>query len=300
MYRYNQTAPGSSTSQTDLPLKRSQHSEDEESAFWSWHSADKKKENQMDDQQFQHDEGIKRVPPNYRKWSTNTQTFIRHPFSPSVMKDLNLKQYLEFMEDDVLIVRCKIHKLLYNEDMDEEEREDAIDLIKNSSSSRHIKTAFKITKDIISHIFSSSILKKQESEANQIFELLRPFLTHCWILRLTGVKYDWLTYPPQHSSSQLMIHDYILFVEPYASITFELCFVEVKRKGNDYKGNYEFDLVKLDHVATAFKIDLKYNEQYQMVKISAFNFIRKTPDDILLLPTLMEKLKQMKRSTDAF
>lgn len=129
-----------------------------------------------------------------------------------------------------------------------------------------------------------------------------------------------------------MMPDYVLFVEPYSSITFKLCFVEFKRKGDHYKGNYESDLVKLvsissyykglstrkplvyllkkvnifveatilspiyvvDNVATAFKIYLKYNDQYRMMRISEFNFIRKTPDDILLLPTIMEKLNQIK------
>jgi hypothetical protein len=49
------------------------------------------------------------------------------------MKNLNLKQYLEFMEDDVLIACRKMQRSLYNEEMYEEEREDAVDLIKNSS-----------------------------------------------------------------------------------------------------------------------------------------------------------------------
>lgn len=191
----------------------------------------------MDDQQSQHDKGIKRVTPNYRKWRTNGQTFVRHSYSVShcfhlsvgvrllmyqlvlnsslsyiflisekkhcslsrllpeqqlaVMKALNLKQYLEFMEDDVLIACRKIQKSLYNEDMDEEERDVAIDLIKNSSNSRHIKTAVKIAKDIIPHIFSNNFLNRQEGEANQIIELLRPFLIHCWTSRLIGVKYEW-------------------------------------------------------------------------------------------------------------
>ncbi|CEG70194.1 hypothetical protein RMATCC62417_06135 [Rhizopus microsporus] len=133
--------------------------------------------------------------------------------------------------------------------MDEEEREDAIDLIKKSSNSRHTRTAVKITKDITPHIFSSKFLNRQEGEANQIIELLRSFLMHSWTSRLTEVKYEWLTYhllpPTQHSSSQSMIPDYALFAEPYSEITFELCFIEVKRKENHYKGSYEFDLVKL-------------------------------------------------------
>jgi hypothetical protein len=43
-----------------------------------------------------------------------------------------------------------------------------------------------------------------------------------------------------------MIPDYVLFAETYLSIiTFKLYFVEVKRKENHYKGNYESDFVKL-------------------------------------------------------
>lgn len=42
-----------------------------------------------------------------------------------------------------------------------------------------------------------------------------------------------------------MIPDYVFFAEPYSEITFELCFVEVKRKENHYKRGYESDLVKL-------------------------------------------------------
>ena len=38
---------------------------------------------------------------------------------------------------------------------------------------------------------------------------------------------------------------------------------------------------------------LKYDGQYQMIKISEFNFIGMTPDDISLLPILMEKLNQL-------
>jgi hypothetical protein len=93
------------------------------------------------------------------------------------------------MEDDVLIACRKMQKSLYNEDIDEEEREDTIDLIKNCSNSRHVKTVVKITKDTILHIFNKFL--NRQGEANQIIELLRPFLLHYWTLRLTGVKYEW-------------------------------------------------------------------------------------------------------------
>ncbi|KAG1165015.1 hypothetical protein G6F36_013555 [Rhizopus arrhizus] len=275
MYRYDQPSPGLSISQTDLSLKRSQHFEDEESASFSWHSADKKRKSNYIDaytsscysktdfgdkddkypQWMINNLNMTKVLKEYRQITENGTQMGKHlsdirilslsyiflisekkhcslsrllpEQQLAVMKALNLKQYLEFMEDDVLIACRKIQKSLYNEDMDEEEREVAIDLINNSSNSRHIKTAVKIAKDIIPHIFSNKFLNRQEGEANQIIELLRLFLIHCWTSRLTGVKLTYHLLPTRlHSSSESMIPDYVLFSEPYSSITFDLCFVE--------------------------------------------------------------------------
>jgi hypothetical protein len=50
-----------------------------------------------------------------------------------------------------------------------------------------------------------------------------------------------------------------------------------------------------DHKAVAYKMDIKYNGQYRMNKISRFHFARGISDDILLLPTIIEKLNQMKK-----
>lgn len=52
--------------------------------------------------------------------------------------------------------------------------------------------------------------------------------------------------PLKISSTQIMMSDYVIFAETHSSITFELCFVEVKRKENHYKGHYESDLIKLE------------------------------------------------------
>ncbi|RCH84970.1 hypothetical protein CU097_004261 [Rhizopus azygosporus] len=207
-----------------LPLKRSWHFEGEESAVWSWHSADEKRKSKYIDaytSSYYSKTDFSDVDDKYPQWMING-------FSMTTA----LKEYRHITE--------------------------------NGAQMRK-------------HLSNSRIL---------------------WTSRLTEVKHEWLTYhllpPTQHSSSQSMIPDYVFFAEPYSEITFELCFVEVKRKENHYKRGYESDLVKLDHIATAFKMDLKYNGQYRMVKLSELNFIRKTPDDILLLPTIMEKLNQIK------
>lgn len=45
--------------------------------------------------------------------------------------------------------------------------------------------------------------------------------------------------------NHLIIPGFVLFVEPYSSNPFELCFVEVKRKDSHAKGNNVIDLIKL-------------------------------------------------------
>lgn len=73
--------------------------------------------------------------------------------------------------------------------MTADKREDEIDIIKTNSRNKNVKIAARIIKDIIPHI-RSNLLNRQD-EANQIIELLRPFLLYCWTTQLTGVKYEW-------------------------------------------------------------------------------------------------------------
>lgn len=94
------------------------------------------------------------------------------------------------MDDEFLLSCRKIQKILYDEELTDEDRENAIDIIKNSTSNPQIKKATKVIKDVMPHIFNKFI-NVQEGEANQIIELLRPFLIHCWSSRFSGVKYEW-------------------------------------------------------------------------------------------------------------
>ncbi|EIE85108.1 hypothetical protein RO3G_09818 [Rhizopus delemar RA 99-880] len=186
MYRYDQPSPGLSISQTDLSLKRSQHFEDEESASFSWHSADKKRKSNYIDAYTSScysktDFGDK--DDKYPQWMINNLNMTKV-----------LKEYRQITEN-------------------------------GTQMGKHLSDI-----RILVHGRRCVDSMSQEGEANQIIELLRLFLIHCWTSRLTGVKYEWLTYhllPTRlHSSSESMIPDYVLFSEPYSSITFDLCFVE--------------------------------------------------------------------------
>lgn len=69
----------------------------------------------------------------------------------------------------------------------------------------------------------------------------------------------------QPSDEQIMIPDFVIFIEPHSAMNYELFFVEVKIKGN-YQNNYlENDLIKLGkemHVALNKLImsKVKYSE----------------------------------------
>lgn len=217
-------------------------------------------------------------------------------------------KFFEFLPDELLLACRKIQKVFYAK-ISNEEKEDAIDSIKSSSNDENVRTAVRIIKDVMPMMFTQ-FLNRQVGEAHQIIELLRPFLLHCLSSALNGVKYEWMTFhlkphPTFPSSNQIMMPDFVIFVEPRSSMTFELCFVEVKRKGNHYKGTKETDLVKIgkqlkisldklmmqkvsnpevvgiiikeDHVATVFRMDLEFNGQYRMIKISELNFIGRPP-----------------------
>lgn len=56
-------------------------------------------------------------------------------------------------------------------------------------------------------------------------------------------------------------------------------------------------LLKFIHIecnAVAYKMNLKYDGQYQMIEISRFNFPRNNVDDVLLLSAILPQLNQMK------
>ncbi|KAG1459297.1 hypothetical protein G6F46_005517 [Rhizopus delemar] len=124
------------------------------------------------------------------------------------------------------------------------------------------------------------------------------------------------------SDGQLMIPDFVVYVDPISTIKFELFIIEVKKHGNYGNGNLEKDLIKLGKEmqlaldklvlykvenpevvgllvegikVTAFKMDLAYNGQYRMVEMSQFFVVRDNVDDIMLIPTIIQKLDQIKQ-----
>ncbi|KAG1046714.1 hypothetical protein G6F43_010812 [Rhizopus delemar] len=204
--------------------------------------------------------------------------------------------------------------------MNEDEANDKLCELRSSASSQDEKMAVMIAMSLVGGFFSHA--SKKESESNLIIETLRPFLNNCIIAPTKDTKYEWMTYRlvPTVGADTVMIPDFVLWVEPHANRNFEVFFVEVKKQGNFANGHLESDLVKLGKEmqlglnkllkrkvenpevvgllleggqATAYKMDLLYNGQYRMVELSRFFLTRDNVDDVMLVPTIMEKLCQL-------
>ncbi|KAG1527497.1 hypothetical protein G6F47_012291 [Rhizopus delemar] len=235
-----------------------------------------------------------------------------------VMKDVKTDEHFEFVDDEV-VMACRKMQNLSTRDITQDEAEDKIAEIKLKTAISDIKTVTKIVTDMLPHLlYNSQSLNHREGEAYLIIELLKVFFTNCLVSKLIGMKYDWLTYHllphPNHPMNQTVLPDFVMFVEPLSAIMFELLFVEVKRRGNKSNGNSESDLVKLgkemqialnklmfqgvvdpEVVAYLLKMDLRFNGQYRMIEISKFYISMKSVDDLMVLPSILEKLAQVKK-----
>ncbi|KAG1466911.1 hypothetical protein G6F46_000479 [Rhizopus delemar] len=226
------------------------------------------------------------------------------------------------MEDEVILACRRIQMMLYDDLIDEDVVEKKIGNIKSSSNNQNVKAVAKLLSSVLRQCTVEK--SEQKHETSLIIESLQPFIFSCVISRIKDIKFEWMTYhlvpPSGHPNNQTMLPDLVLYADPISKMNYELFFVEVKRKGNFANGHLESDIVKLGkemqiainklilrkvkcpevvgllvegYVATAYKMDLKFNGQYRMVEISKFNFTCNSVGDIMLVPTIMEKLYQI-------
>ncbi|KAI9364655.1 hypothetical protein BD770DRAFT_151365 [Pilaira anomala] len=124
-----------------------------------------------------------------------------------------------------------------------------------------------------------------------------------------------------NNDGKVMIPDLALYVVSLSTMNFELFVVEVKKQGNYINGNLEKDLIKLGKEMklaldkllqykvknpevprllvegikiTAYKMDLAYNGVYRMIELSEFYACRGNINDIMLIPTIMQRLDEVK------
>lgn len=108
------------------------------------------------------------------------------------MKNLNTKEHLKPVDDEVMNACQKIHHVLNDDDIDRDRAEEAVDEIKSSSPNKSVKLALKIISSILFKLVDNHKSNNQtQGEAILIIENIRPFLNHCIISQLEGVKYEW-------------------------------------------------------------------------------------------------------------
>lgn len=108
------------------------------------------------------------------------------------MKNLNTKEHLKPVDDKVMNACRKIHHLLNDDDIDRDGAEEAIDEIKVSSPNKSVKIALKIISSMLFKLVDNHKSNNQtQGEATLIIDNIRPFLNHCIISQLEGVKYEW-------------------------------------------------------------------------------------------------------------
>ncbi|EPB88138.1 hypothetical protein HMPREF1544_05082 [Mucor circinelloides 1006PhL] len=236
-----------------------------------------------------------------------------------IIKSLDVKNNYKSVHGRV-VARChKIQKMLQEEDLDENEYGDILDNMAVRCKNQDEKVAVKIVASLLYRLLNNNSYK--EPESNLIIETLRPFILNCIVFETKGIKTEWMTYRMVSEKEQVMIPDFALYCDPLTMIKLELFVVEVKKPGNFSNGHLEVDIVKLGkemqlalnkliekkvkdpevvallvegYKVTTFKMDLQYNGQYRMIELNSFFIVRNNIDDIMLVPSIIEKMYQLK------
>ncbi|CAO3629978.1 unnamed protein product [Mucor hiemalis] len=216
----------------------------------------------------------------------------------ATIKTLDTKKELRLLDDNVIITCRNVHRVLTDDEENDDDMNDRLEQIKLSSTNKDSKALVTIASSFIGR-YNTRESSHQDGEAKLIIEGLRPFIMNCIISSIKSATFDWLTYHllphPTHPNNQTMIPDFTLFMDPLSTMNFELFFVEVKRPGNTSNGTLESDLTKLGKEmqialnklvlqkvdkpvvvglliegtkASTFKMDIVYNGQYRMVELS--------------------------------
>ncbi|KAL9553110.1 hypothetical protein MBANPS3_003453 [Mucor bainieri] len=188
------------------------------------------------------------------------------------------------------------------------------------------RTATRVIQDLLSVIWRNN----KDSESNLLVETMRPFLKRLIIDKDDQLQFEWMTYrlfPLAGETQQLMIIPDLAIYVTLHNVNYELLLLETKKPGNYSNGSLEKDLVKLGkemqaaidklimvgvknaqaagiHIeglkTTVYTMDLNFNGQYRMIKVSAFSFLRHNVNDILLVSSIILNMSRIKKVRSQF
>ncbi|GAA5800827.1 hypothetical protein HPULCUR_006266 [Helicostylum pulchrum] len=240
----------------------------------------------------------------------------------AIMNNLNITKGLNSIEETTVLTCFHVLKILQDKKVvNEQDANDEMDKLRTTCVIQQSKTATRIVSSLLYKYFSSV---QKDSESNLTIETLRPFIKHIIVSTCADIKLEWMSYRMSSGTNdgQMMIPDLALYIDPLSVINFELFIVEVKKHGNFSNGTLENDMIKLGKEmklavdklithkvdspeiigllirglnVTVMKMDLQYNGQYRLIEISTFFLVRDTIDDIMLIPSIIQKLDQVRQ-----
>ena len=110
-------------------------------------------------------------------------------YKTNIIRALDIKKHLRFMEDDVILACRRIQMMLYDDLIDEDVVEEKIDSIKSSSNSQNVKAVAKLLSSVLRQFTVEK--SEQKHETSLIIESLRPFIFSCVISRIKDIKFEW-------------------------------------------------------------------------------------------------------------
>jgi hypothetical protein len=110
-------------------------------------------------------------------------------YKTDIIRALDIKKHLSFMEDDVILACRRIQMMLYDDLIDEDMVQEKIDSIKSSSNSQNVKAVAKLLSSVLRQFTVEK--SEQKHEISLIIESLRPFIFSCVISRIKDIKFEW-------------------------------------------------------------------------------------------------------------
>ncbi|KAF7723503.1 hypothetical protein EC973_001878 [Apophysomyces ossiformis] len=225
-----------------------------------------------------------------------------------IIRSLNVKDYFRYSCNSAILA-CREVQCVISEGQNR--IDEKISNLQTDSFRDHASEELKSCLNVLQS-FSARLLawhQDVEGESRLIIETIRPFIQYC-INSQIDAKSEWMTYhlvpAEEHPGQATLVPDFVIYADPRSNMKHELLFME-----SSFGKEMQIALNKLVlegvsspevvgllvegvHVCM-YKMNLPYDGQYHLVQLSEFNLPRNGNDDLLLIPTVVENLHQLRR-----
>ncbi|GAA5802401.1 hypothetical protein HPULCUR_007866 [Helicostylum pulchrum] len=185
------------------------------------------------------------------------------------MNNLNITKGLNSIEETTVLTCFHVLKIL-------QDANDEIDKLRTTCVNQQSKTATRIMSSLLYKYFSSV---QKDSESNLTIETLRPFIKHIIVSTCADIKLE---------CNGTLENDMVKLGKEMKLAVDKL--ITYKVDSPEITG-----LLIRGLNVTVMKMNLQYNGQYRLIEISTFFLVRDTIDDIMLIPSIVQKLDQVRQ-----